>query len=312
MKLKVIFAGTPEIAVPALQKLLSLRDLYEIVAVYTQPDRKAGRGQQWQCSAVKTLALEHGIPVEQPESLGTALAYQRFAEYAPDVMVVMAYGLLLPNKILTAPRLGCINIHVSLLPRWRGAAPIQYAILNGDVETGVSIIRMVRALDAGDILAVAKTRICDHDTQQSLGYRLSTLGADLLESILPKIASGSIVGEPQDAAQVTYASKIAKQDAAIDCSESAEIIDRKIRAYEGWPVAFTAFHDRTLRLWQARPRSEIYQEQPGTFLAINNAAILVCGDFHALELQRVQLPGKPIINGQEFSQIILRYGRDRR
>lgn len=292
--MKIIFAGTPDVAVPTLQALIASD--HEVVAVYTQPDRKAGRGRKLQPSPVKQCALQASIPVEQPESLKDAAVIEHLANYNADLMVVVAYGLLLPDAVLTLPKRGCVNVHFSLLPRWRGAAPIQYAILNGDKKTGVSIIQITNELDAGDVLAIKDTPINGCDNNQTLSTRLAQLGAELLVKTL----SSEWLPKSQDLMQVTYAKKIQKSDAKINWGETAEVIERKIRAYYGWPVAFTLLDDEPLRIWQATAIPAKFSDTPGTFSVVDKEVIVVCGE-NALVLSEVQLPGKKIMSGEAFA-----------
>lgn len=294
MGLKIIFAGTPLIAVATLDALI--HSPHQVVAVYTQPDRKAGRGRKLQASPVKVRALEANIPVEQPESLRDKTVCQQLSDYQADLMVVVAYGLLLPENVLKTPKQGCINVHFSLLPRWRGAAPVQHAILHGDAETGVSIIKMVKALDAGDILAMEKVPITESDTSQSLSDKLSVMGANLLCKTLSDM---SVKPKAQDKTEVTYASKIQKQDALIDWHQKAVDVDRKVRAYAGWPVAFTAFKGEALRIWQTRLLDQDFNQKAGTFLVLDKAVIVTCGE-GAVVLEKVQFAGKRIISGAEM------------
>ena len=231
--LNIIFAGTPDFAAVALAALLESE--HNVIAVYTQPDRPAGRGRKLKASPVKQLALEHNLPVLQPTSLKGAEEQQQLADFQPDLMVVAAYGLLLPKVVLETPRYGCLNIHASLLPRWRGAAPIQRAILAGDSESGVTIMQMDEGLDTGGMLYKLTTPIDDGDSAQQLHDRLAELGADALLQTLAKLPGG-LEPEPQDEAQATYAKKLDKQEAAIDWTHSARQITRQINAFNPWPV----------------------------------------------------------------------------
>ncbi len=294
MSLTVIFAGTPAVAIPTLNWLIDSD--HQVVAVYTQPDRKAGRGRRLQASPVKTRALQTNIPIEQPHSLNDAQVRQKLAEYQADIMIVVAYGLLLPKAILQIPRKGCLNLHFSLLPRWRGAAPIQHAILNGDKETGVSIMQIDKALDAGDILANITTPIYEEDNSKTLGERLALMGADLL----CKTLASNNTPKAQDNKKASYASKIHKSDALIDWNNPAIVVNRKIRAYYDWPVAFTHFHSSLLRIWQAKVLTQSFNEKPGTFILMGNSVAVACKE-GGLLLETVQLPGKQIISGREFA-----------
>jgi methionyl-tRNA formyltransferase len=305
---RIIFAGTPDFAVPSLAALLDapvarpgLPPL-EVVAVYTQPDRPAGRGRQLQASPVKTLALTHGLTVVQPESLKKDPdAVGRLAAFDADLMVVVAYGLLLPVSVLDTPRLGCVNVHASLLPRWRGAAPIQRALLAGDRETGVCIMRMEAGLDTGRVYHRVATPIGPRDTGADLHDRLAALGARALLDALPGIADGSLVPEPQAEDQVTYAHKLTKDEAVIDWHQPAETIGRMIRAYNPWPVAQTRLDSETLRIWEAEVDPERTTDAPaGTVIAAGKSGIEVAAGRGILRIVRLQPPGKRAMASADF------------
>src|SRR5690242_18538599 len=235
-RLRLVFAGTPEFSLPCLEACL--RAPVDVVAVYTQPDRPAGRGRKLAASPVKQRALAAGLALEQPESLKDAGAQQALAAYAPDLMIVVAYGLILPKKVLAIPRLGCWNVHASLLPRWRGAAPIQRAILAGDSETGVDLMQMEAGLDTGPVLIERRTPIGDDDTGGSLHDRLSMLGADALAEGLARIARGeTLTPRAQAETGVVYAHKLEKSEARLDWNEPARVLARKVRAFDPWPAA---------------------------------------------------------------------------
>lgn len=290
--LNIVYAGTPEFAAVALQALLD--SPHTLIAVYTQPDRPAGRGRKLKASPVKTLALEHGIKVYQPESLKSADEQAKLAALNPDVMVVAAYGLLLPAEVLAIPRLGCLNIHASLLPRWRGAAPIQRAILAGDAETGITIMQMDKGLDTGDMLYKRSTPIESSDTAASLHDRLAELGAQAIVEALEGIQEGTLVPEKQDDGQANYARKLNKSEAAIDWQQSAEQIARQVAAFNPWPVAQTPWQGEMLRIWEARPLDETSSQPPGTVIRADKQGIdIACGEgvLRALRLQRPG--GKP-------------------
>jgi methionyl-tRNA formyltransferase len=293
-----VFAGTPEFAVPALEALV--RSSHRVVAVYTQPDRPAGRGQQLAASAVKQCAVRHGLPVEQPATLRESAAVELLQRWAPDVMIVAAYGLLLPQSILQTPRLGCINIHASLLPRWRGAAPIQRAIAAGDTQTGVTIMQMEAGLDTGPMLLTRAVPIEARETAASLHDRLATLGADALLVALEEIAQGTAKPRTQPADGVTYATKLRKEEAAIDWSQPAAQIDRQIRAFDPWPVAETRLHGQQLRVWQAMPVDATASRAPGEVLATSAAGIDVSTGEGVLRLTRVQSAGRKAMCAAEF------------
>jgi methionyl-tRNA formyltransferase len=286
--MKIIFAGTPEFAVPPLKMLLDSQ--HTVVAVYTQPDRPAGRGQKLKESPVKELAVSQGIPVYQPLSLKNSEDQEQFRFHQADLMVVVAYGLILPKAILTIPRLGCINIHASLLPRWRGAAPIQQAILAGDAITGITIMFVEPRLDAGSMLHKAECLIGPHETSGELQNRLSHLGAKALEEVLPAIEMGTVHPEIQNEAEVTYAAKLEKQEAQLDWTLPAIHLDRQIRAFNPWPVAETLFRGIALKIWKAEVLNEAVQAEPGTVLSGKKTLEVATGQ-GVLRILEVQLPG---------------------
>ncbi len=296
--LKIIYAGTPEFAATALAALLETE--HEVCAVYTQPDRPAGRGRKLKASPVKELALEHDIEVRQPESLKEAEAQQALAALEADVMIVAAYGLLLPKEVLEAPRLGCLNIHASLLPRWRGAAPIQRAILEGDSETGVTIMQMDVGLDTGDMLYKLATPITAEDNAQRLHDRLAELGAQAIVEALAALQAGELTPEPQDDALANYASKLNKAEAAIDWQQSAAQIARQVAAFNPWPVAQTSLDDKVVRIWEAEAVDGGGTAAPGSVVAEDKQGIdVACGE-GALRLKRLQLPGGKPLTVAEF------------
>lgn len=296
--LSVVFAGTPEFAVPALEALVASR--HRVVAVYTQPDRPAGRGQQIAMSAVKQTAQRHALTVEQPQTLRDDTAVQRLASYRPDVMVVVAYGLILPADVLAVPRLGCLNIHGSLLPRWRGAAPIHRALLAGDARTGVTIMQMDAGLDTGPMLLARAEPISWDETGASLHTRLSALGAKALLEALDQIAAGTATPIPQPTAGVTYAPKIRKEEATIDWSRPAAEIDCQIRAFDPWPVAQTLWNGQQLRVWQAKRVASSAPASPGRVLATGTAGIDVGTGQGVLRLTKVQIPGGKAMSAAAF------------
>jgi methionyl-tRNA formyltransferase len=259
--MRIIFAGTPEFAVPSLQKLFTLG--HDICAVYTQPDRPAGRGQHLQPPPVKVLALKHKIPVLQPLTLKTDEELQTFKNFNADLMVVVAYGMILPQTILDAPRLGCINGHGSLLPRWRGAAPIQRAVIEGDKETGVTIMQIVKKLDAGDMLHKEIYEIKPTDTSAIVHDELAKLSAIGLEKVLPQLENGSLQAILQDENLVTYAAKLTKEEALIDWSQPAEKLVRKIHGLNPKPVAHTIYNGLAMKIWQAEFLNESTNLQAG-------------------------------------------------
>ena len=289
--LRIVFAGTPEFAAAHLQALIDAK--LNIVAVYTQPDRPAGRGQKLAMSAVKQLALAHDLPVMQPERLRAIEDQQALAALKPDLLVVVAYGLILPQAVLDIPRLGCINSHASLLPRWRGAAPIQRAIEAGDSETGVTVMQMEAGLDTGPMLLKVSTPISGEDTGGSLHDRLAELGPPAVLQAIDGLAAGTLQGEVQDDALATYAHKLNKQVSAIDWQRPARELDCLIRAFNPWPLAHAQLDGKPLKVWSAVPAEG--QGAPGQVLACERDGLLVaCGE-GALRLTRLQLPGgKPL------------------
>lgn len=298
--LKIIFAGTPEFAATALAALLT--SSHRMVAVYTQPDRPAGRGKKLQPSPVKRLALSHGIEVRQPVSLKDPGEQTVLAELEADLMVVAAYGLLLPQAVLDAPRLGCVNIHASLLPQWRGAAPIQRAILAGDKECGITIMQMEAGLDSGPMLHVLKTPILLDDTAGSLQDRLAELGARALLESLGGIADGSLPRQRQDDELATYAKKLDKKEASIDWTRTAEEIDRQIRAFNPWPVAQCDFQGAVMRIWRAYPIECVLAEnaQPGQVVDATKAGMDVATGAGAIRITELQMPGKRAMSAADF------------
>ncbi|MFZ5653822.1 MAG: methionyl-tRNA formyltransferase [Pseudomonadota bacterium] len=288
--MRIVFAGTPAFAATHLQALLAAG--HQVIAVYTQPDRRAGRGRQWSCSPVKALALEHGLPVCQPASLRDPAAQAGLAAWAPELMVVVAYGLILPPAVLDLPRLGCINVHASLLPRWRGAAPIQRAILAGDRETGIAIMRMDAGLDTGPLLAAARCPIAPDDTGGSLQDKLAALGPPLLLEVLAKLARGPLPAQPQDEHLATYAPKIDRAEAAIDWRESAQAVERKVRAFDPVPVAHTSLGGVGVRIWAGTACTLATPAAPGTVLAADREGILVACGAGAYRIRELQLEGR--------------------
>lgn len=287
--LRLVFAGTPEFAVPSLQACLASGA--EVVAVYTQPDRPAGRGRKLAASPVKQAALAAGIVVEQPETLRDAAARARLADYAADLIIVVAYGLILPKAVLALPRLGCWNVHASLLPRWRGAAPIQRAILAGDAETGVDLMQMEAGLDTGPILLEARTPIAANDTGGSLHDRIAAIGALTLADGLARTLRGETLDAHAQAADgVVYAHKLDKAEARLDWNESAVALARKVRAFDPWPVAEGEINGERLRIWSAEAVVDAgVKAAPGSMVAYHRDAIDIAtadGSLRIHELQR--------------------------
>ncbi|MDA8092864.1 MAG: methionyl-tRNA formyltransferase [Betaproteobacteria bacterium] len=292
--MRVAFAGTPEFAAQALAAILGAK--HEVVLVLTQPDRPRGRGMKTAVSAVKAVAAAHGLPLAQPLTLKDPAALEPLRAAAPDVMVVAAYGLILPAACLAIPALGCLNIHASLLPRWRGAAPIQRALLAGDRETGISIMQMDEGLDTGDVLLARALPIGPSDTAHSLHDKLAALGGQLVVEALAGLEEGALPPHPQDPAGATYAAKLSKAEGAVDWRQDAAQIARAVRAFNPFPVAHARIGDEWLRLWAASPVSG--RGEPGVILRADRAGIVVaCGE-GALTLEVLQKPGgKPLAAG---------------
>lgn len=294
--MRLIFAGTPEFAVRPLVALAHAG--HDIALVLTQPDRPAGRGLRFVPSAVKALAQQRGFEVYQPASLQDAQTRQRLRAIGTDAMVVAAYGLILPEPVLAIPQLGAINIHASLLPRWRGAAPIERAILSGDTRTGISIMQMERGLDTGPLLAAESVAIEAQDTGASLRDKLAALGARLIVTVLAQLERGRLRAEPQAAAGASYAAKIAKAEAAIDWSEAAPVIERKVRAFNPLPGATTMVRGVRLKIWRARVSAA--EGTPGTILETSVKGIVVACGTQALCVQELQRAGGKKLTAAQF------------
>ena len=294
--MKIIYAGTPDFAVPALAALI--QSSHEVSLVLTQPDRPAGRGMKLKPSPVKSLALEHGIAVLQPETLKDEAVQARIAAEKADALIVAAYGLIIPKAVLDMPRYGCFNIHASLLPRWRGAAPIQRSLLAGDKETGVTIMEVVPALDAGAMISRGSLQITESDTAQTLHDGLANIGAGLMLQAMDKLAQeGRLAAEPQDESLVTYAEKLQKSEAAIDWHKSAEELSRQVRAFNPFPIAQSTLKGETCRIWmaQALPGSAT----PGTIVAVDNGIVVGCGH-GLLRIDELQMPGGKRLKARDF------------
>jgi methionyl-tRNA formyltransferase len=304
--LNIIFAGTPDFAAQHLAALLQSQ--HNVVAVYCPPDKPAGRGKKLTACATKLLALENNIPVQQPENFKSLESQLTLTSYQADVMVVVAYGLLLPTVILETPRLGCINVHGSILPKWRGAAPIQRALEAGDPQTGVTIMQMDKGLDTGDMILTATCDITSTDTSASLYSKLAALGPTALLETLTLMASGQYKRQPQDNTQATHAAKLDKADAEINWQQPAAVLDRTIRAYIPWPVAQFTFHENDnehrIRVLQASVITLDHKQTPGTIISCDKQGIVVATTTNALRLETLQLPGKKalavadILNGK--------------
>ncbi|MBS0487348.1 MAG: methionyl-tRNA formyltransferase [Proteobacteria bacterium] len=295
---RLVFAGTPEFAVPHLHACLA--ENVEIAAVYTQPDRPAGRGRALAASPVKQAALAAGLIVEQPESLKSLAAQARLHELAPDLLVVVAYGLILPRRVLEIPRLGCWNVHASLLPRWRGAAPIQRAILAGDTQTGVCLMRMEAGLDTGPVLLRREFSIASRDTGGSLHDKLAELGAQVLGDGLRRTLGGEVLhAEPQPEAGVTYAHKLEKSEARLDWNESAIALERKVRAFDPWPVAEADVSGERVRVWAAQALAGT-GASPGTIVAAGKHGIDVACSEGALRILQLQRAGGRVVSAADY------------
>lgn len=295
--MKIVFAGTPEFAVPTLKILL--QSTHTVVGVYTQPDRAQGRGRRIVFGPVKQLAMDQGLGIHQPVNFRDPESLESLRILQPDLMVVVAYGVILPEAVLEIPRLGCINVHASLLPRWRGAAPIQRAILEGDSETGVTLMHIEPKLDAGPMIARRSTPIDPHESAGELHDRLAWLGAETLREFLPKIGTAEARPVVQDEANATYAAKLSKDEGKLDFSERAETLARKVKAFNPWPVAETRYEGQTLRIWRAEALPQSSQYPPGT-LYRDGASALVSTGCGVLQLIELQLPGGRRITATDF------------
>jgi methionyl-tRNA formyltransferase len=296
--MKIIFAGTPEFAVPALDALIAAG--HQIVMVLTQPDRPAGRGMKLKASPVKMLALQHQLNVFQPETLKDSAAQARIAEMNADVMIVAAYGLIIPTVTLNASRYGCYNIHASLLPRWRGAAPIHRSLLAGDAETGVTIMEVVPALDAGAMVSQGVVPITEADTTQSLHDALSVIGAELMVAAMATLKkSGKLVASKQDETLVTYAHKLEKSESAIDWQKSAIEISRQVRGFNPFPVAQSKLKGEICRIWMASAKTG--NAKAGEIVSVQDGITVGCGD-GLLQITELQAPGGKRLTAQAFAQ----------
>jgi len=301
--LRIAFAGTPQFALPALRALLASR--HRVVGVLTQPDRPAGRGRELRASPIKLLATEHGLPLAQPATLKTGEGRAVLHGWAPDLLVVVAYGLILPSPVLMLPRMGCLNIHGSVLPRWRGAAPIQRALLAGDAETGITIMQLDEGLDTGPVLLERRRAIGLRDTAGDLHDALSELGAAALLEAIDGLITGALLPRAQSAEGVTYAAKIEKAEARIDWSTSAAQIDRRIRAFNPWPVAETRLAGEALRLLRSGVADLHAREvAPGTVLGLADDGLRVaCGE-GVLAVNELQRAGKRPVSARDFANAV--------
>ncbi len=287
--LRIIFAGTPEFAATSLASLINTE--HNIIAVYTQPDRPAGRGRKLTPSPVKVLAEKHNIAVYQPLNFKSSEDQQTLADLNADLMVVAAYGLLLPLTVLETPRLGCINIHASILPRWRGAAPIHRALIAGDAETGITIMQMNEGLDTGDMLLKRTCEIEPEDTSGSLHDRLAELGAEALLECLPGVQAQTLAPEPQDDSLACYATKLTKAEGLIDWTQPATTIERQVKGLNPWPVAYTELNGERVRVWQANAVEKSHEMAAGTIVSADKTGLLVSTGLHLIEITHAQLAG---------------------
>ncbi|BDU39027.1 methionyl-tRNA formyltransferase [Vibrio nigripulchritudo] len=296
--LRIVFAGTPDFAARHLAALLSSE--HEVIAVYTNPDRPAGRGKKLTPSAVKSLALEHDLPVYQPENFKSDEAKQALADLNADIMVVVAYGMLLPQAVLDTPRFGCINVHGSILPRWRGAAPIQRSVWAGDEEAGVTIMQMDIGLDTGDMLKIATLPIEATDTSTSMYDKLAELGPQALIDCLGDIAEGKAVPVKQNDDEASYAKKLSKEEARINWNDDAAHIERCVRAFNPWPISHFDAADNTIKVWQSRLDNQTTDKPAGTILQADKTGIYVATGNGVLVLEQIQVPGKKAMSVQDI------------
>lgn len=296
--LRIIFAGTPDFAAQHLDALLNTQ--HDIVAVYTQPDRPAGRGKKLTASSVKTLALAHDIPVYQPTTFKNNEEAQRELDsLEADIMVVVAYGLLLPKAVLDAPKHGCINVHGSILPYWRGAAPIQRAVWAGDRETGVTIMQLDEGMDTGDILSILREPITATDTSESMYNKLAQLGPKALCEALDKISVGDIHPQKQDNAIATHAQKLSKEEAKIDWSDSAEHIERCVRAFNPWPISYFELDGKNIKVWESHVETQSPQAPSGTIISADKKGICIATGTNTLCITKLQIPGKKAMSASD-------------
>ncbi|GAB2933999.1 methionyl-tRNA formyltransferase [Hafnia psychrotolerans] len=296
--MRIVFAGTPDFAAHHLDALFTSG--HQVVGVFTQPDKPAGRGNKLASSPVKVLAASHNIPVYQPKSLRSAESQQLIAELDADIMVVVAYGLILPQAVLDMPKLGCINVHGSLLPRWRGAAPIQRALWAGDTHTGITIMQMDIGLDTGDMLHKIECVIEPEDTSANLYNKLAKLGPVGMLTTLEQLASGTAHAEVQDEALVTYAEKLSKEEARIDWSLPASQLERCIRAFNPWPMSYFLIHEQPVKVWHATVLAQQSRALPGTLISATKNGIQVATSDGILNILQLQPAGKKNMSAQDI------------
>ena len=296
---KIVFMGTPDFSVPVLQRILN--DGYEVIAVVTQPDRPVGRKRVMTPPPVKVEALKHNIPVYQPEKIRNREDLDQILALEPDLIVTAAFGQILPKELLDAPKLGCINVHASLLPELRGGAPIHYAILEGKKQTGITIMYMAEKLDAGDILTQAAVEIAEDDNVGTLHDKLSAIGSDLLSETLPKLIAGELKGIPQDDAKATFASNIKREQEKIDWSAPGEEIYNKVRGLNPWPVAYTTLQDKVLKVWKAEKAASQAEAAPGEIIKREEDGFIVkTGNDTAIKITELQPAGKKKMSSYDY------------
>ena len=288
--MNIIFMGTPDFALPTLDALY--KNDYNIMSVVTQPDRPVGRKKELKPTPVKQWAIEHDIPVLQPEKLSQSEELQQIIEMHPDLIITAAFGQFLPQSLLDAPQYGCLNVHGSLLPKYRGGAPIQYAIMNGEKETGITIMEMVKKMDAGDMVAQEAIPITEKDDAGTIFDKLSQLGAKLLIQTIPQYISGEITPVSQEESKVTYAPNITREQEHIDWTKKASEIDCLIRALHPWPIAYTMWQGKRLKIWEAQVMDMETDNQPGMIISRDSQLLVACGEHTVLSLKLVQLAGK--------------------
>lgn len=294
--MRVVFMGTPDIAATCLKKILA--DGFEVVGVYTQPDRPKGRGMKMVCSPVKEVALAAGIPVFQPENFREEASVQQLRDLQPDICAVVAYGRILPQKVLDVPKRGCINIHASILPKYRGSAPYQWAVLDGLEETGVTAMYLTREMDAGDIIDVSRTPIGENETAGELLDRLAVLGADLLSKTLSRFAQGEVEGTAQDASQVSYAPMLDKSMSPIDWTKTARQVHNHVRGLHPWPVATAEIQGKLFKVHATRVAEG--SGEPGQILGLSKTGLLVACDEGAVEILSLQAEGGKRMSAPDY------------